>query len=199
MANGASTSRPVVFLDRDGTLNEEVGYIRELSNLVLVKGAADAVRRLNDRGVAAVLVTNQSGAARGYYAEEHIRNLNRRLVDLLGAGGARLDDVYYCPHLPDGTVEALTGACSCRKPEPGLVERAYSEHPELDRARAYVVGDKATDVELAHNCGAKGVLVVTGYGKQVLDGTYQWQVSPDYTAGDITEAVDWILSDLDNA
>src|SRR5947209_754446 len=114
--------RPVVFLDRDGTLNEEVGYIKELSNLVLIEGAAEAIRRLNDAGVAAILVTNQSGAARGYYPEQHIKDLNARLVNLLEAQGAHLDAVYYCPHLPEGTVQPYAGECDCRKPSAGMVE-----------------------------------------------------------------------------
>src|SRR5579885_2188111 len=169
-------SQPVVFLDRDGTLNVEAGYIRILENLVLIGGAGEAIRRLNDAGVAAVLVTNQSGAARGYYGEDHILALNKRLVNLLDREGAHLDDVYYCPHLPDGVVEQYTCVCQCRKPAPGLVERAYSEHPQFDRNQSFVIGDKATDVELATNCGAKSVLVETGYGKQVLSGEYQWKV-----------------------
>jgi D-glycero-D-manno-heptose 1,7-bisphosphate phosphatase len=188
--------RPVVYLDRDGTLNEEVGYIRELSNLNLIAGAAEAIKRLNSAGVAAVLVTNQTGAARGFYGEDHIVNLNARLVKLLAAEGASLDAVYYCPHLADGTIAPYNVACECRKPEPGMVEQAFREHPEFDRSRSYVVGDKATDVELAKNCGAKGVLVTTGYGEDVVAGKYQWKVEPDFTAANIVAAVDWILADL---
>src|ERR1700730_7374795 len=96
--------RPVVFLDRDGTLNVEAGYIRQLDNLVLIEGAALAVKRLNDAGVAAILVTNQTGAARGYYPEQHILDLNARLVTLLEAQRAFLDAVYYCPHFEGGSV-----------------------------------------------------------------------------------------------
>jgi D-glycero-D-manno-heptose 1,7-bisphosphate phosphatase len=188
--------RPVVFLDRDGTLNEEVGYIRDVSNLNLIAGAAGAVKRLNEAGVAAVLATNQSGVARGYYPEAHIHKLHERLLSLLAQGGAKLDAVYYCPHLPEGSTEPFNCVCQCRKPEPGMVTRALQEHPEFDRKRAYVVGDKSTDVELAHNCGAKGVLVTTGFGQDVLEGKYQWPVKPDYTAKDLTDAVDWILKDL---
>lgn len=188
--------RPVVFLDRDGTLNEEVGYIRDLNDLRLIKGAAAAVRRLNEAGVAAVLVTNQTGAARGYYEEQHIRNLNNRLAELLVAEGARLDASYYCPHLEGAQVSVYDSVCECRKPEPGLVLQALSEDVTLDKTRCYVVGDKATDIELAEKCGAKGVLVTTGYGQQVLEGTYQWQVKPTFTAADIVAAIEWILSDL---
>jgi D-glycero-D-manno-heptose 1,7-bisphosphate phosphatase len=151
---------------------------------------------LNQAGVAAVLVTNQSGAARGYYAEKHIVDLNTRLERLLAEGGAHLDAVYYCPHLAEGTVAEYSFACSCRKPEIGLVEKAFGEHPDLDRLRAFVVGDKSTDVELARNCGAKAVLVTTGYGQAVQKGEYQWPVTADHTTSSIVEAVDWILGQI---
>lgn len=196
MTSDKPNNRPVVFLDRDGTLNVEAGYIHQLERLVLIPGAAEAVSRLNKANVAAVLVTNQSGAARGYYPESHILDLNKRLVDLLVKEGAYLDAVYYCPHLPDGIVEEFTGTCQCRKPAVGLVERACLDDVSFDKSRSYVVGDKSTDVELAHNIGGKGVLVRTGYGEQVLDGSYQWPVKPDFIASEITEAIDWILSDL---
>ena len=191
--------RPVVFLDRDGTLNEEVGYIRDVSNLVLIKGAGAAVKKLNESGVAAVLVTNQSGVARGYYPEDHIAKLHERLLNLLKAEGASLDALYFCPHLPEGSVEPFNRVCDCRKPEPGMVSRAFAEHPDFDRSRSYVVGDKSTDVELAEKAGATGVLVTTGFGQDVLEGKYQWPVQPDHTAANITEAVEWILEDLQQA
>jgi len=188
--------RPVVFLDRDGTLNEEIGYIRNLTDLVLIKGAAAAVKQLNEAGVAVVLVTNQTGAARGYYAEEHIHRLNERLVNLLQEEGAHLDAVYYCPHLPEAPVADYKMDCACRKPAIGMVEQALREHPDFDGSLAYVVGDKSTDVELAANCQAKGILVETGYGQKVLSGTYQWPVKADFVAGDIVQAASWILADL---
>lgn len=191
-----SFQRPTVFLDRDGTLNKEIGYIHNLSELVLIDGASAAVRLLNEHRVAAVLVTNQSGAARGYYPEEHIRELNARLVKLLAADGAFLDGLYYCAHLPEGVFEPLARQCQCRKPLTGLVEQAYREHTDLDPSKAYVVGDKASDMDLARNCGAKAVLVRTGFGQAVLEHRYQWAVSPDYTADDIRAAIAWILADL---
>jgi D-glycero-D-manno-heptose 1,7-bisphosphate phosphatase len=185
--------RPVVFLDRDGTLNVEAGYLRNLDDLVLIEGAAEAVKKLNQNGIAAVLVTNQSGAARGYYSEEHIRNLNARLLKLLSAQGAFLDGSYYCPHLADGEIATYRLNCLCRKPQPGMIDTAFAEHPDLDRALSFVVGDKATDVELARNCGARAVLVLTGYGRDVIKGSHQWQVKADFEAPSIVEAVDWIL------
>jgi D-glycero-D-manno-heptose 1,7-bisphosphate phosphatase len=189
-------SKAVVFLDRDGTLNVEAGYIRDVADLRLIDGAAQAVAKLNKAGVAAILVTNQSGPARNYYPESHIIALHDRLTALLAEGGAFLDDLYYCPHLPDGVVPEYVKQCGCRKPAPGMVERAFSEHQELDTTQAFVVGDKATDIELARNCGAKAVLVLTGYGKSVLNGSYQWPVKADFQAATIGEAVDWILACL---
>ncbi|MGH9549889.1 MAG: D-glycero-alpha-D-manno-heptose-1,7-bisphosphate 7-phosphatase, partial [Terriglobales bacterium] len=170
--------------------------IRIVEDLVLIEGAAQAVKKLNDAGVAAVLVTNQTGAARGYYLEDHILALNSRLTRLLADGGAYLDAVYYCPHLEDGTVSEYSFACACRKPGPGMVEKAFRDHRDLDPRRAFVVGDKATDIELAHNCAAKGVLVTTGYGEAVMAGEYQWKVEPDFQTASIVGAVDWILAQL---
>ncbi len=193
----SAEKKPVVFLDRDGTLNVEIGYIRKVDDLQLIEGAGQAVKKLNDKGVAAVLVTNQTGAARGYYPETHIHSLNERLIMLLKKEGAFLDDVYYCPHLEEGEVEEFSFACDCRKPARGMVDKALADHPEFDGARSFVVGDKATDVELAHNCGARGVLVKTGYGEAVLKGEYQNPVQADFEAGSIVEAVDWILKQLD--
>lgn len=191
-----SEKRPVVFLDRDGTLNIEAGYIKELENLNLIDGAAEAVKRLNMLGIKAILVTNQTGAARDYYPEAHILALNERLEKLLAEQGAFLDAVYYCPHLPapDAKIEKYAMDCDCRKPAIGMVEQAYREHDNLDRSLSFVVGDKATDVELAKNCGARGILVETGYGERVQKGDYQWPVKPDFQARSISEAVDWIIS-----
>jgi D-glycero-D-manno-heptose 1,7-bisphosphate phosphatase len=188
--------RPVVFLDRDGTLNEEIGYIHDVSMLNLIAGAGESVKKLNQANVATILVSNQTGAARGFYGEEHITKLNDRLISLLEAKGAKLDGLYYCPHLETGKVPELSIKCECRKPAPGLVQKAYAEHPDLDASRSYVVGDKASDVALARNCGAKGILVKTGYGQAVTDGRYQWKEEPDYLAHNITDAVNWILNDL---
>lgn len=191
-----TNKRPVVFLDRDGTLNKEIGYIHNLDDLILIDGASEAIRRLNQARVAAVLVTNQTGAARGFYAESHILDLNQRLSNLLQDDNAYLDAIYYCPHLADAPVAEFSCDCNCRKPKTEMVERAFAEHPDFDRQAAYVVGDKSTDVELAVNCQAKGILVETGYGQQVIEGSYQWPVKPNFQAASIVDAVDWILADL---
>src|SRR5205085_2128754 len=145
--------RPVVFLDRDGTLNHEAGYLYEIEQLQLLPGAAQAVQRLNREGIATVLVTNQSGPARGMFPESHVVNLNSRLSELLRALGAELDAMYYYPHHVEGIVPEYAIKCGCRKPEVGLLERAFTDLGNLDRKRAYMVGDQSTDIELAKNAG----------------------------------------------
>jgi D-glycero-D-manno-heptose 1,7-bisphosphate phosphatase len=192
------SKRPVVFLDRDGTLNEERGYIRNLDDLVLIPGAAKAVRKLNEAGVAAILVSNQSGAARNYYPLSHIEKLHERLQSLLSKEGASLDAVYFCPHLPapEGIVAELAISCHCRKPQIGLVERAFEEHPDLNRRLSFMVGDKTADLGLANNCGAKCILVETGYGLSLLESKAHLDYKIDYQARSVLEAIDWVLLEI---
>lgn len=184
-----------VFLDRDGTLNEEVGYIKDVREMRLISGAAEAVSRLNDANIYTILTTNQSGPARGYYDEAHVYALNETLVGLLKEEtGAWLDAVFYCPHLPDGIVEAYAMPCECRKPATGMIQQALAMFPSIDLENSYVLGDKATDIEFAVNAGCKGILLRTGYGESVLTGEYQQlTVKPHLVCRDIVEAVDRIL------
>jgi histidinol-phosphate phosphatase family protein len=180
-----------VFLDRDGTVAEEIGYVRRLEDLKLIPGAAAAVAALNARGLAAVLVTNQSGIARGYYPEAFVQRVNARLGELLAESGARLDAVYYCPHHPTEGAGPLTRACFCRKPDNGMLLQAVRDRG-LDPARSFVVGDKDVDVALARSLGARAVLVQTGYGRETLA---RWRgAPPDFVAQDLSEAVSWVLA-----
>jgi D-glycero-D-manno-heptose 1,7-bisphosphate phosphatase len=184
-----------VFVDRDGTLNEEIGYITNVRDLRLIPGAAQAISRLNHAEVRVILTSNQSGPARGYYDERHVQNLNSRLERLLKEDAdAWLDGVYYCPHLPDGVVEGYTKACQCRKPATGMIDQALKDFPDIELENSYVIGDKATDVEFAINAGCRGILLRTGYGEEVLKGNYQeLRVQPYLICRDIIEAVDRIL------
>lgn len=190
--------RPAVFLDRDGTINEEVGYIRELENLNLIPGAAEAIRGLNELGVAVILATNQSGVARGYYPESWIGALHERLEQLLKAEGARLDALYYCPHLPDGSVADFSYACDCRKPEPGMLQEAAKAH-HIDLSRSFMIGDKATDVEVGQRAGTQTILLTSGYGSQVLAGTYQHRVEPDHICDSLLQAYTTVLEPFYNS
>lgn len=179
MAKGA------VFLDRDGTINHDTGYVSNPDELVLLPGAAVAIKRLNKNGIKAIVVTNQSGVGRGYFTEADVRAVNERLEELLLLDGARLDGIYYCPHRPEE-------GCGCRKPETGLLERAVAEHG-VDPGASFMVGDKADDVGLAKRAGAKAILVLTGKG---VEEEEKLDESPDFVAEDILDAVTWILEDI---
>jgi D-glycero-D-manno-heptose 1,7-bisphosphate phosphatase len=192
-------AKPAVFLDRDGVLNQEAGYIFQVKDLQLVPGAAQAVRQLNQRGIFCCLASNQSGPARNYYPISHVDALHQRLGQLLEAeAGAKLDALYYCAALsgPEGGLNpALNGWTTWRKPNTGMLVAAAWEH-DLDLSQSFMVGDKATDIDLAHNAGCQGILVQTGFGDRVLKGEYQHHTQPDYIASDLPAAVDWILSQL---
>lgn len=189
--------RIAVFLDRDGTLNVEKGYIRNVAEIELIPGAARAVRKLNDAGILCILTSNQTGTARGYYPLEHIHALNKRVADLLKAeADARLDAVYFCPHYEGGIVPELALPCTCRKPASGMIKQALKDFPDIDLHRSFVVGDKATDIAFARNAGCRGILVRTGYGENVLAGVYQsLETHPDAVCADISEAVAYILKE----
>jgi D-glycero-D-manno-heptose 1,7-bisphosphate phosphatase len=188
------TGRRAVFLDRDGTLIEDRDYLKDPSQVVLERGAADAVARLNDHGFAVILVSNQSGVARGYHTEEDVVAVHQRLGELLAAGHARLDAMYYCPHYPEGVVEEYRQTCACRKPAIGMYERASREWG-IDLTRSYMIGDKLTDMEAARNAELIGVLVRTGYGE------HEWKASlkapdtekPDRVVIDLREAVEFVF------
>ncbi len=188
MSNSGS-GRKAVFLDRDGTIAEEVGYLNHLSRFRVYPFAAGAIARLNQAGIPVIVVTNQSGVARGFFPEALIHEVHERMTAELAAGGARVDGVYFCPH---GT----ESDCECRKPRPGLLERAAREH-NLELAGSYVVGDRYIEIEMAHTVGGRSVLVLTGYGL----GEYQWNRAlwlrqPDLVANDLCQAVDLILKEL---
>jgi D-glycero-D-manno-heptose 1,7-bisphosphate phosphatase len=182
-----------VFLDRDGTINEEMGYINHMDRFVLLPGVAAAIRRINQGGLRAVVVTNQSGAARGYFPMELIDQVHQKMKGLLKEQGAFLNGVYTCTHGPGE--EERSRSCDCRKPGIALMKQA-AEKLNLDLQRSYVVGDRFKDIEMARNAGAKAVLVLTGYGKGELEflGPIS-KVQADFVAEDLEEAVDWILAD----
>jgi D-glycero-D-manno-heptose 1,7-bisphosphate phosphatase len=186
--------RPAVFIDRDGTLTDEVGYVNHPSRLRLLPRSAEAIRRLNRAGVAAVIVTNQAGIARGYFSEDVLRAVNAELVAMLERAGARLDGIYVCPHHPTEGPPPYRMLCDCRKPQPGLLLRAADELA-LDLTRSVMVGDKPSDLEVAPKVGARGVLVLTGYGRGEWEyRREQFGVTPDHVAGDLLDAVEWALA-----
>lgn len=178
-----------VFMDRDGTINEEVGYLSRVEELKLIPGAAQAIRLLNEEGIKTVVVTNQSGVARGFFSEECVRIINSSLNDMLRREGALIDRFYYCPHHPTAGNEPYKRVCDCRKPEPGMLLQAAREL-DIDLAASYVVGDMLKDLEAGRRVGAKGILVRTGYGNNVVVTD-----KPVYIAEDLLDAVKWILND----
>ena len=188
--------KPAVFLDRDGTINEQMGYINHIDRFHLLPGAAEAIRRLNLASIPVAVVTNQSGLARGYFPESLLIEVHRRMVGELARADAHVDGIYICPHHPEAKEERFRVECDCRKPKIGLFVRAARELG-LDLARSYVVGDRWSDLKAAAACGAKGILVLTGYGR----GDYEYigpqqQIKPHHVAEDLAAAVDWILADL---
>jgi len=185
-------STPAVFLDRDGTLNEEMGYINHLSRFRLLPQVVPAIRRLNAAGLKVVVVTNQSGAARGYFPTSLVEEIHALLQKILAAGGAHLDGIYACLHGP-------AEGCACRKPKPALIQQAARDL-DLDLTHSYLVGDRYKDVETAANAGVKGILVLTGYGRGEFEFIRdQAPVPPVYVARDLADAAAWILKDLQKA
>jgi D-glycero-D-manno-heptose 1,7-bisphosphate phosphatase len=179
-----------VFLDRDGTVIEEVGYLNRLDRVSFFPWTVDAIRVLNQAGFLVVIVTNQAGVARGYFDETLVLDAHALIDRRVRDGGARIDAYYHCPHHPDAAVAAYREACDCRKPKPGMIQRAAREHG-IDVARSFVVGDRWLDVRMGQAAGAKTVLVRTGYGLEEEaqpDGT-----TADMVADNLMDAASWII------
>ena len=186
--------QPAVFIDRDGTISEEVGYVNHVSRYRVFPFAARAVRALNEAGWLAVLVTNQAGVARGYFEEEMIGRVHGALAAELEKEGARLDAVYYCPHHPSVGEPPYRFDCDCRKPRPGLIRRAAAELG-IDLSRSWMVGDRYSDTELARNAGVRAAFVLTGYGRGEHEHQSRaWKHRPDLVAENLLEAVRKIIS-----
>lgn len=186
-----------VFLDRDGTLIEDVGYLGRVDQVALYPWTVDAIRALNHAGLRVVVVTNQSGVARGLFSEAAVNTVHRHLTSLVEAGGARIDAYYYCPHHPEGVVESYVQRCECRKPGRALVDRAAREMA-IDPERSFVVGDKWLDIELGRAVGARAVLVRTGHGA-ADEMCSPSGVAADAIVDNLAAAVSWILRDIRRA
>ena len=186
-------ARPAVFLDRDGTINEQMGYVNHLSRFLLLPGAAEAIRLLNEQQVPVVVVTNQSGLARGYFPQVLLDEVHAMMTRLLAQQRARLDGLYVCPHHPEAKEEKYRKNCNCRKPGTGLLEQAAAEL-NLDLSRSYLVGDRWSDITCAARAGCTPVLVLTGYGRGDLQyiGPGQ-ELQPAHVAETLLDAVRWIL------
>lgn len=192
------TARRCVFLDRDGVINEEIEYLHDPDRLVLVRGAAEAIAALGRAGAAVVVVTNQAGIARGMYTERELAAVTARLDELLGSAGGRLDATYFCPHHPEAGAGAYRIACRCRKPAPGMLERAAAELG-LDLARSVIVGDRETDLLAGRAAGCAAVLVRTGYGarEEARLASAGRAELPDAVFDSLATATPWLLERLD--
>lgn len=177
--------RRAVFFDRDGTIIEEKGFIKDPEGVVLIPGAAEALKIAKAMGFLRILISNQSGIGRGYFGPQEVEAVNDRLKDLLAERGADVDDILYCPHAPEED-------CMCRKPRPGLLLEAAIRHV-IDLKGSYMVGDREGDVGAIASVGGKAILVLTGYGEETWR-KWRFGHKPDFVARDILEAVYWILA-----
>jgi len=185
--------RPAIFIDRDGTVNEQRGYINHLSRFIILPGTAEAFRILNQEGFLAIIVSNQSGVARGYFPIELIYNLHSLMKETLLKEGAFIDGIFFCPHYSKGSIPEYSFECDCRKPKTGLIDQAC-ERFEIDMSRSYMIGDHYTDMELADRSNIKGILVKTGYGTGVIEYNLPlMKFKPCYIANDLLDAVNWII------
>ena len=173
-------------MDRDGTVSEEIGYMYHAGLFRPFPWTGEAIRTINESGMKAILVTNQSGLSRGYFSADTLTEVHSRLHEELKRSDAYLDAIYYCPHGPDD-------GCECRKPNPGMMRKAERDLA-IDLTQSYVIGDRYLDVEMAHAVGARGVLVLTGDGRSELEKRKNDPVQPDIVSDTLLTAVKEILS-----
>ena len=183
-----------VFIDRDGTISEEVGYINHTSRFRLFPYSADAIRYLHQNDYLAILVTNQAGVARGYFSEDMVQSVHRKMTAELDHAGTALDAIYYCAHHPSVGDPPYRLDCDCRKPKPGLLLRAARDFA-IELSESWMVGDRYSDIQLAANAGVKSLLVLSGYGRGEWEHQRNnWSIQPDLVAENLLEAVRLICS-----
>ncbi|MCX8084215.1 MAG: HAD family hydrolase [Calditerrivibrio sp.] len=180
--------RPAVFIDRDGTINEEAGYINHINSFKIFDFVPQSLRLLNEMGIYAIVITNQGGIARDYFSEELVTSLHTYLKDKMLEKGAFIDAIYYCPHYPK-TKHPIYGIdCDCRKPKEGLVKMALADF-DIDQRSMFVIGDKWSDLELGERIGAIKILVKTGYGLGELEKYQNHNIQPDFVEDNLLMAV----------
>jgi len=185
--------RPAVFIDRDGTVNEQMGYVNHPSRFIILPRTAEAIRILNSEGYLAIIVSNQSGVARGYFPIELLYNMHSSMKESLLKEGATVDGIFFCPHYPGGSVPEYSIDCDCRKPRTGLIKQACGQF-EIDMSRSYMIGDHYSDMELAERADLRAILVKTGYGRGVAEYNLPGMAfRPCYIAEDLLDAVKWII------
>ncbi len=180
-----------VFLDRDGTINEDVNFLSSPEQLILIDGSAEAIREINELGLKVIVFTNQSGIARGYFTEDDLHKIHKRLDELLALQGAKIDAYYYCPHHPTEGNWEYKVECECRKPKDGMLQQAAREEG-IDLKKSFVVGDRCVDVQAGKTAGATTILVLTGYGQKEYENCKDEKFEPDFVARNLREAVEII-------
>ncbi|MBI4547070.1 MAG: D-glycero-beta-D-manno-heptose 1,7-bisphosphate 7-phosphatase [Ignavibacteriae bacterium] len=180
-----------VFLDRDGTINEEVDFLSSPNHVRLIPGSAEGIHLANELGFKVFIVTNQSGIARGLFTEDQVSKIHQTLLQKLENRGAHIDGIFYCPHHPENGKPPYRKDCGCRKPNTGMLSRAAKEY-NVNLKKSFVVGDKMIDIQTGNNAGATSILVLTGYGKQELELCHQNKVHIDYVASDLLDAMKYI-------
>ncbi len=179
--------REAVFLDRDGTIIEEEGFLGDPDKIRILPNAPEAIKLFRQNGFAIVVVTNQSGVARGLFGEADVRAVNKRMCNMFNEIGAPIDDVFYCPHYEGGNVPQYSVPCNCRKPKTGMIVAATNK---MHLQPTLVIGDRTSDIELGLNVGATAILVETGYGAEQRKSL---KFAPDYIAQDLLDAAIWFF------
>lgn len=185
-----------VFIDRDGTINEEVQYLANLQDFKLLSGIGEAIKLLNENGFKVIVITNQAGVARGYFGEDKLKEIHQEMRKQLKEKGAHLDGIYYCPHHPTEGIGKYKKNCWYRKPNPGMLEKAVKDF-NLDLGKSYVIGDQLIDIKLGNNARCKTVLVLTGYGKDSYRKKDDRKIKVDFIADNLKKAVELILKRKD--
>ncbi len=180
-----------VFLDRDGTINEEVDFLSSSNELHLIDGAARAIHEANRMGFKVIVITNQSGIARGFLTEEQLLKMHDNLAELLNKLGAHIDAIYYCPHHPELGEPPYRTLCDCRKPNTGMLQQGVKQF-HINLAKSFVIGDRMIDVQTAHAAGATSVLVLTGYGNAELELCRASNLHIDFIAQNLEEAMHFV-------
>ncbi len=181
-----------VFLDRDGTLNKDVGYPNSFAAIEVYPYSFDAIRKINRSGLLTVVVTNQSGIGRGLIEEKNLQDIHQQMRNLFLRNNARLDGIYYCPHYIASMDPQYRKDCSCRKPNPGMAIKA-AEELNISLKNSYMVGDKIEDIQFGLNIEATPILLLTGHGYKALRNLSEEGIQPAFVAQDLLEAADWIL------
>ena len=191
----ASDKQKAAFVDRDGTLIAERDFLTKEEDIDIFPHAAEAIRLLRELGYLVVVVSNQSGVARGYLTEQRVFEINEEVFRRLDERDARPDMFFYCPHHPDATVKEYRLDCECRKPGPGMVKMAQ-QMIDIDIPGSVSIGDKLSDVQLCRNLGGRGILVLTGYGSSERDRIESSEIQPDFVADTVLDAARWLEKSL---